>query len=126
MKKLLLFSAVVMLSVVGVACSEEPEATDTGTDTTTEDGGGAAAATVTAADAKFDPELLSVAAGSTIEFVNEDDFEHSFTVKGTDVHEELEEAGTVEVDLSSLETGSHEFFCEYHPDTMTGTLEVTP
>ena len=125
-----MFSAVVMLSVVGVACSEEPEATDTGTDTTTEDGGGAAedgaAATVTAKNAAFDPELLSVAAGSTIEFVNEDDFEHSFTVKGTDVHEELDAPGTVEVDLSSLETGSHDFFCEYHPDTMEGTLEITP
>ena len=124
MKKLLLIVAVIMLSVAGIACSEEPEATDTETETSSEDEG--AAATVTAVDAKFDPELLSVAAGSTIEFVNEDDFEHSFSVRGTEVHEELEKAGTIEVDLSSLETGSHDFFCEYHPDTMTGTLEVTP
>ncbi len=123
MKKLLLISAVLVMSIAGVSCSEEPEAADTGTDSTSEDGG--AAATVTAANAKFDPELISVPAGSSIEFVSEDDFEHSFTVKDTDVHEELEEAGTVEVDLSSLETGSYDFFCEYHPDTMEGTLQVT-
>ena len=33
-------------------------------------------------------------------------------------------AGSVTIDLTDVEAGSYDFFCEYHPD-MKGTLEVT-
>ncbi|MGH2809097.1 MAG: cupredoxin domain-containing protein [Actinomycetota bacterium] len=119
MKKLMLVAGILTLTLMIAACGGDDAATDAG-------GGNEAAATVTASNTMFDPEELSVAAGGSVEFVNEDDFEHSFTVTDTDVEEELEEPGSVTVDLSSLEEGSYDFFCEYHPDEMQGTLEITP
>ncbi len=38
--------------------------------------------------------------------------------------EDVDGGASVTVDLGDVEPGSYEFVCEYHPDTMTGTLEV--
>lgn len=130
MRRLLILMGVAALATFGVACAEDPaedtEVLEAPEDAEEEDSGEGASGTVTAANAAFDPVLISVQSGGSIEFVNEDDFEHSFTVQETDVSEELEEPGSVTVDLSSLDEGSYTFFCEYHPDTMEGTLEIIP
>ena len=118
MRKLLTIAIVAVF--VGVACggNDEPAADtgDNGEDTAT-------TTTVTASNFAFEPTELTVASGDPIEFVNEDDAEHSFTVDKTDVEEELEEPGSVEVPID-LDAGEYDFYCKYHRDTMTGTLTV--
>jgi plastocyanin len=91
------------------------------------DGGDGAGESValTAADFAFEPSSLSAAAGSTIEFSNEDDAKHNFTVEEAGLDEDADAASSVSISLANVEPGSYEFFCEYHRDSMTGTLEVT-
>ena len=124
MKKALLV-LLALVALLGVACGGSD---DDGGDTSApapaeeEDDG---AATLTAANFAFDPSSLTVAAGGTIEFTNEDDTEHSFTIDGSDVDEDVDGGASTTVDLGSLETGTYDFYCKYHKDSMTGTLEVT-
>jgi plastocyanin len=84
-----------------------------------------ASVSLTAAEFAFDPSELSVAAGGTIAFTNADDVEHNFTVEDAGIDDDLDAGGSTTIDLSAVEAGTYDFFCEYHPDTMTGTLEVT-
>ena len=126
MRKLLVMLAAMMLLIA--ACSGDDagtEAEDTG-DTAAEEPAddAAGAGTVTASNFAFDPTELEVASGDSVTFVNEDDAEHSFTVDKTDIEEELEEPGEVDVTID-LDAGDYDFFCKYHKDTMTGTLTVT-
>ena len=124
MKRLLIVLTV--LALVFAACggddTSEPAADDEAAAPAEEEAAGGS--TVTAANFSFDPTELEVASGDTITFVNEDDAEHSFTVDGTKVEEELEEPGEVDVTID-LDAGDYDFFCKYHRDTMTGTLTVT-
>jgi plastocyanin len=87
-----------------------------------EEAGGAGA--VTAANFAFDPPELTAAAGDSIEFTNEDDTVHSFTIDDSDVDEDAQGGASKTIDLSSLDAGSYDFYCKYH-DSMTGTLEIT-
>ena len=80
---------------------------------------------LTAADFAFEPSSLSAAAGSTIEFSNEDDAKHNFTAEEAGLDEDVEAASSVSISLADVEPGSYEFFCEYHRDSMAGTLDVT-
>ena len=89
------------------------------------DVGGSDSVTLTAAEFAFDPSELSVAAGGTIEFVNEDEAEHNITAEDAGIDEDVDAAGTTTVDLGDVAPGTYDFICKYHPDTMTGTLEVT-
>lgn len=87
-----------------------------------EEAGGAGA--VTAVNFAFDPTELTAAAGDSIEFTNEDDTVHSFTIDKSDVDEDAQGGASTTVDLSSLDAGSYDFYCKYH-ESMTGTLEIT-
>ena len=122
MKKVLVFLTAMVLLLA--ACGGD----DGGTTDTEADTGGdeaaAAGATVTASNFAFDPTGLEVASGDSITFVNEDDVEHSFTVDKTDVEEELDGAGEVDVSID-LDAGDYDFYCKYHRDSMTGTLTVS-
>ncbi|MFN2587714.1 MAG: cupredoxin domain-containing protein [Actinomycetota bacterium] len=109
-------AALTLVALVGGACGGDDDGGDSG-------GGGAV--TLTAADFAWDPADPSVAAGGSIEVVNEDDTEHNLTVEDAGIDEDVEADGSVTVDLADAEPGTYEFFCKYHPDTMTGTLEVT-
>lgn len=119
MKRLIIVLA--CFALVGAACGGDDE----GSDGATGDGGGSESVTLTASDFAFQPESLSVASGGTIEFTNEDDAEHNITAEDAGVDEDVDPNGSVTVDLADVEPGSYEFICEYHPDSMTGTLEVT-
>jgi plastocyanin len=114
--------ALALVALVGVACGGD-DTSATGDAGTGDTGGGTA--TLTAANFAFDPSSLTAAAGDSIEFSNEDDTEHNFTVEDLGIDEDADPGGSTTIDLSSAEPGTYDFFCEYHKDTMTGTLEVT-
>ena len=115
-KKRPLIAAVVFVALLGAACG--------GDDGGAASDGGGGSVTLTAKDFKWDTSSLTASAGDSIEVVNEDDAEHNLTIEDADVDEDVEAGESVTVDLGDVEPGSYEFFCEYHPDTMTGTLEV--
>lgn len=110
------------LALLGAACGGD-DGGDAAGPAEEEEGGGTI--TLTAANFAFDPSSLTAAAGSTIEFTNEDDAEHSFTIDDADIDEDAEGGASTTVDLGSLEAGTYDFYCKYHKDSMTGTLEVT-
>jgi plastocyanin len=68
----------------------------------------------------FDPEELTIAAGTEVQFVNADGFEHTVT-EGTDgqavadpiVDEEIAQNGTVSVTFD--EPGTYDITCKIHP-----------
>lgn len=82
---------------------------------------------VEAFDFYFDPTSLAVDVGAevTIEFTNSGSVSHSWT--STDLDAEVEAAGGETSTLTftaPAEPGSYDYFCEYHPDEMQGTLSV--
>ena len=124
MRTRLLIGAVMAVALLGVACGgdDAPEANDGGEEAA---GGGGSTVSLTAAEFAFDPTSITAAAGDTIEFTNEDDAEHNITAEDAGIDEDVEAGGSTTVDLSGVEPGTYDFICEYHPDTMKGTLEVT-
>jgi plastocyanin len=113
------FAAIAILTTVAAACSSD-DGGDTGGGTATGSGG----PTVTMKDIAFDPTTLTVTAGqdTTIQLVNEDGVEHSFTLDDDSASQDVEGGESSSVTINVSETiGWH---CEYHPDTMKGTIEV--
>jgi plastocyanin len=90
-----------------------------------EGGGGGGTLDVTAEDFQFAETSPSVPAGEEIEvqFTNDGEAEHSFTVEDLDVEVEAE-GGESATTTFTADAGSYEFHCEYHPDQMTGELTV--
>ena len=116
-KRRSLVGAVAFVALLGAAC---------GGDDGGDDGGAASGGdvTLTAAELAWDPSTLTASAGSSIELVNEDDAKHNLTIEEAGVDEDVDGGASITVDLGDVEAGSYDFVCEYHPDTMTGTLEV--
>ena len=113
---LTMLTAVIALMLTSAACSSDDDGGSA-------DGGGTADMTVTAKDFEFDPSTIDVSSGeTTIEITNTGEVEHSFTLDDDSVSQDIEpgESQTVTVNLTET-TGFH---CEYHPDQMTGTLQV--
>ena len=112
-----MLAAVTALTLAGAACSSD----DGGG--SSDAGGGAADMTVTVKDFEFDPSTIDVSSGeTTIEITNTGAVEHSFTLDDDSVSQDIEpgESQTVTVNL----TATAGFHCKYHPDQMTGTLQV--
>lgn len=115
-----------LVALLGVACGGgDDDGGDTSAPAPAEEEDDGGATTLTAANFAFDPSSLTVATGSTFEFTNEDDAEHSFTIDDSDIDEDVDGGASTTVDLGSLEAGTYDFYCKYHKDSMTGTLEVT-
>ena len=117
-----------LVMVVGVACGGDDggsDTADTGSDAadTEADTGGSGA--LVAANFAFDPADLTAATGDVIEFTNEDDTAHNFTVDDLDIDVDADAGASAEIDLADAEAGSYDFYCAFHKDSMTGTLEVT-
>jgi len=109
---------VAVLTLAAVGCSSDSSTTDTGGTT----GGGSADQTITIKDFTFTPSTLTVSGSTTIEVVNQDDTEHSFTLDDDSVSQDVEggDSATITIDPAAS-IGWH---CEYHPDTMKGTITV--
>jgi plastocyanin len=104
----------------GAATTEEPTATGGG------DGGGTA---VSMANVQFDPQDLTVDAGETITFTNDESIGH-------DVHKTsgpgpdfssgdpggMQEGDTFELTLD--QAGEYEYVCHVHAPGMSGTITV--
>lgn len=117
-----MLAALGVVALLGAACGGDDGDTTSGNGG---DDGGGAGVTLTAVDISFDPDSLTVAAGGSIEFTNEDDTEHNFTAEDADLDEDVDPGDQTTVDVGDVEPGTYDFFCEYHPDQMKGTLEVT-
>lgn len=119
---MVLFAAVFL---VAGACGggDEPEES-AGEDMSSTD---ALPVTVTASDSQFQPDAFDGHATHTIDltFVNEDGTAHSFTIDDMEVDVEAAGGEEATTTFTPEETGTFEFYCKYHPDTMTGELTVS-
>jgi plastocyanin len=82
------------------------------------------AASVRMVGIQYEPRELTVKAGTTVTFTNEDEAPHDVdATSGSDFKSDLvQKGGTIE--LPAEEPGTIEFVCSVHPN-MTGTLTVT-
>ena len=82
---------------------------------------------VEAFDFYFEPTTLSVETGAsvTVEFTNSGSVSHSWTSSDLDVGVEASGGEESSVTFTApAEAGSYDFFCEYHPDEMQGTISI--
>jgi plastocyanin len=103
--------------LVGAACSSKDEG-----------GGGSSSgasdATVTVKDFAFEPSTISVSSGEhTITVTNTGSVEHSFTLDDDSASVDVEPGDSKTVTVNA--TATIGFHCEYHPEQMKGTLEVS-
>jgi plastocyanin len=118
-----MLAALATVALLGAACGGDSGGGDGGTTTTPPDDGGAAT-TLVAADFEFQPTTLSVASGDSIDVENTGAVEHNLSVTDQDIAEDVDAGETITVEIA-LDAGTYDFFCEYHPEQMTGTLTVT-
>lgn len=107
------------------ACGDADEAGGSGG----QDGdaaGGGQTVTVVAQDFSFGTARLEFEPGAevTVTLDNQGEAEHSFSIEELDVEAEAAGGESAEATFTMPDSGSLEFFCEYHPDQMTGTLSV--
>jgi plastocyanin len=110
-------TAIVILATLAASCSSDGgEGSEGGAS-------GAGGLTVTMKDLAFVPFMLMVTAGqdTTIQLVNQDGVEHSFTLDDRSVSQVVEgvESSSITINVSEM-TGWH---CEFHTD-MRGTIHV--
>ena len=121
----------VALIVLGVAAcgGDDDSGADNGVTATSAPD---AAAEITVQTFNFQPDPLTVEAGTTVTFRNMDKINHSVT-PGTrdeptpDAFEEgvMEQAGDT-YELTLDEPGTYDYFCKFHPgEGMTGQIIVT-
>jgi plastocyanin len=131
-------ATVLVLAAVLGGCGDDddPAASETSTESvsdssTTREAGRSPEASVSIemlAD-RFSPASTEVAAGGavTVSLVNTSEFDHTFTVEGTDVDEELEPGARAEVELDVPTDGSLAFYCRFHAEIgMEGTVTAGP
>jgi plastocyanin len=115
------YARIVLLAalVAGTACGGDGG--DTGGDDGG-DGGGTTTSAVSMIDNAFEPSDPAVAAGSTLTVTNDGEAAHTFTLAEGDIDEMVEPGAETSVSIS-LEAGTYDFVCSFHPE-MTGTLTV--
>jgi len=119
--------AVLIFSLVTAACGGGGKKTSSSTPSTLPGAGAAAGSTVTIFPAgttwKFQPETISVKAGSPITWINTTDVPHNIVfsnaaVKSSDLFDKGKSFTT-----SLAQPGSYAYICSVHPD-MKGTVVV--
>jgi len=70
---------------------------------------------------RFDPETITVQAGDTVTWTNEDNFTHTVQVEGQGDHE-VDRGESVEITFD--EPGTYEYVCTLHSKDMRGTVIV--
>src|SRR5262249_9102906 len=77
--------------------------------------------TVRIKELAFEPADVTVRAGDTIEWVNDDFVDHTATARDKSFDVNLPDGKSVHLLLN--EAGTFEYFCRYHP-TMTGIVHI--
>lgn len=74
---------------------------------------------------RFDPVAISVDAGATVTWKNEDNFTHDVTIEdGDDTGEHTVKPGD-QVKITFDEPGTYDYVCRLHETDMRGTVYVT-
>lgn len=108
--------------LVGACGDGEPTASD---GAASGDAGGSSSATVEIERSRFEPKEVTITAGGTVEFVNNDPFAHTVTsADGSDLAYDSGSFGEDETFSQTYDAaGSYAYFCEIHP-TMRATVVV--
>ncbi|MFL5791161.1 MAG: cupredoxin domain-containing protein [Actinomycetota bacterium] len=72
----------------------------------------------------FTAPCVSATANDTLNLVNKDSAEHTFTVKGTSINVTVEGGQTATAPLTGLAPGTYSVICQFHPQ-MKQTLQIT-
>jgi len=107
-----------LVVAIGVSCGSEENGSDAAVEQNLE---------IQAFDFYFDPTALSADVGAevTIEFTNSGSVAHSWTSPDLDVEVEASAGEESQVTfVAPSEPGSYDFFCEYHPEEMQGTISI--
>ena len=121
MKIARILCGLLLVAVAAAGCGrDEGDGTDTGAAVEN-------TLNVEAFDFYFEPTSLNVDVGAevTIDFTNSGSVEHSWT--STDLDAEVEAGAGEESSVTFVapaEPGSYDYFCEYHPDDMQGTISI--
>ena len=83
-----------------------------------------AAPLVTIANFTFEPQVLTVKAGTTVTFENDDDIPHQVVATGGAFRSKALDTGDTYA-FTFTEPGEIAYFCSLHPH-MQGTITVTP
>jgi plastocyanin len=80
---------------------------------------------ITAMNITFSTTDIRVPAGDvTFTVKNDDALEHNLTIDNGKANKDVAAHKTVKV-KATLQPGTYAFHCEYHPDTMKGTIVVS-
>lgn len=84
-------------------------------------------AVLRARDSSWAPGNYVVARGAsiTLDVVNGDQIQHSFTLEGGSVSKVLPSGGQVQVTFAAPGPGKHRFWCKYQRQEMQGWITVT-
>ncbi len=93
------------------------------TTTTVGSGGGTGPAEVRMAGRVFSPSSVTIAAGGSVKFINDDDRDHTATGTGGSFDSGIMASGATFTKTFST-AGTYSYLCLLHPD-MTGTVTVT-
>lgn len=92
-------------------------------------GSGGATVNLVAKDFAFSPTTITATAGKpvTVTIKNEGQAEHNFSIESLKVNKDIEKGESQTVTFTPTQSGSLQFFCEYHKDShgMVGTVTVT-
>jgi plastocyanin len=72
----------------------------------------------------FTPSCVSATANDTLNLVNKDTTEHTFTVKGTSINVTIEGGQAATAPLTGIAPGTYSVICQFHSQ-MSETLQVT-
>ena len=114
------------LALFGAACSSNDSGgggSSGGGEGGSGGGGGGGGTTIVAQNIAFQPDQISVPAGTvSLTVTNKDSVQHTFTLDDDSSSTDLDPGSTQTIELDVTETvGWH---CKIHP-SMTGTIEVT-
>jgi plastocyanin len=117
MNRIVLLAVVVSLASFGIACSSSGASGPTcdSPTTTTE---------VDMQNIAFTPSCVSATANDTLNLVNKDTTEHTFTVKGTSINVTIEGGQAATAPLTGIAPGTYSVTCQFHSQ-MSETLQVT-
>lgn len=74
---------------------------------------------------RFEPEAITVPAGSTVTWTNDDNFTHSVQLLDGEDEPRLMQPGQT-ASITFAEPGTYPYQCHLHPQDMQGIVTVTP